>query len=113
MKVMIAISHSGVAPRFDLAMEAVIAESRNGTIAHEPRVLLISEHSGDELCALAVGEAADIVVCGGIDQVHYDYLVWKKISVIENVIGPYDEALKRLLKGKLTPGTILPGAVAK
>lgn len=113
MKVMIAISQAGVAPRFDLAMEAVIAEARNGSIAGDPRMLLISEPSGDELCALAVGEAADIVVCGGIDQVHCDYLAWKKMSVIDNVIGPHEEALKLLLKGKLTPGAILPGAVAR
>lgn len=113
MKIMIAISQNAVAPRFDLAMEAVIAESRNGSLTGDPRVLLISEPSGDELCALAVGEAADIVVCGGIDQVHHDYLVWKKISVIDDVIGPHEEALRRLLKGKLTPGMILPGAVAR
>lgn len=112
MKVMIAISNTDVAPRFDLTVEAVIAEVENGSIAGEPRVLLISEHSGDELCGLAVNEGVDTVICGGIDEVHYEYLGWKKMSVIDGVIGPYQQALELFIEGRLKANMILSGAAA-
>jgi predicted Fe-Mo cluster-binding NifX family protein len=112
-KIMIAIAHDDVAPRFDLAVEAVIAEAENGAVADEPRLLLLSEPSGDEMCALAVRESVDTVICGGIDDVHYEYLAWKKIGVIDGVIGPYQEAIESLLDGRLAAGDVLPGAKAE
>ena len=111
-KVMIAVSHADVAPRFDLTLEAVIAAVAEGGVEGEPRVLLISEPSGDELCALAVREGAELVVCGGIDEVHFDYLGWKQIRVIDGVIGPWQQALEQLAEGRLEPGAILSGAVS-
>ncbi|MBI5870752.1 MAG: hypothetical protein HZB44_07335 [Actinobacteria bacterium] len=109
MKVMIAISGSDVAPRFDLTVEAIIVQVENGELTHEPRELVLSEPSGDELCGLAVSEAVDLVVCGGIDEVHYEYLAWKKIRIVDGVIGSYIEALDFLREDRLAAGTILPG----
>ncbi|MHB9111563.1 MAG: NifB/NifX family molybdenum-iron cluster-binding protein [Thermoleophilia bacterium] len=109
MKVMIAISGSDVAPRFDLTVEAIIVQMENSELIHEPRELVLSEPSGDELCGLAVSEAVDLVVCGGIDEVHYEYLAWKKIRIIDGVIGLYVEALDFLREDRLAAGTILPG----
>lgn len=113
MKLMIAISNVEVAPRFDLTVEAVIAEVENETLLREPRVLLISEPSGDELCGLAVSEAVDLVICGGIDEVHYEYLVWKNINVIDGVVGPYKEALELFTQSRLPSNAILPGAKSR
>jgi len=110
---MIVISHRDVAPRFDLAMEVAIAEIENGALTREPRMLVLSEPSGDELCGLADRESVDLVICGGIDQVHQDYLGWKKIGVIEGIIGPYSEALDSYIEGGLESNAILPGADAK
>jgi len=110
MKVMIAISNADVAPRFDLTVEALIVAVENGKIAAEPRELVLSEPSGDELCALAVSEAVDLVICGGIDEVHYEYLAWKKIRTIDGIIGSYQEALRLLLRDKLSANMIVPGA---
>jgi len=112
MKVMIAIFRNDVAPRFDLTVEAVFVKLENGSMTGEPRELLLSEPSGDELCGLAVSEAADLVICGGIDEVHYEYLNWKKIRIIDGIIGPYQEALELLLQDRLTPNAIMPGAVS-
>lgn len=109
MKVMIAISGSDVAPRFDLTVEAIIVQIENGELTHEPRELVLSEPSGDELCGLAVSEAVDLVVCGGIDEIHYEYLAWKKIGIIDGVIGSYLRALDFLREDRLAVGAILPG----
>lgn len=110
MKVMIATAHDSVAARFDLTVEAVIADVADGGVSGSPRELLLSEPSGDELCALAVSETVDVVICGGIDEVHYDYLLWKKIRLIDGVIGPYREALQLLAHDRLKANAVLPGA---
>ena len=110
MKVMIAIANSDVSPRFDLTVEAIITTVENGSASGEPRELLLSEPSGDELCALAVNEGVDLVICGGIDEVHYEYLTWKKVRIIEGVIGSYQEALDLLVDDRLESGLVLPGA---
>lgn len=110
MKVLIAIAGDSVAPRFDLTVEAIIADVVDGGVSCEPRELLLSESSPDELCALAVSETVDVVICGGIDEVHYDYLLWKKIRLIDGVIGSYREALKLLAQDRLTANSVLPGA---
>lgn len=109
MKVMFAISGPDVAPRFDLTVEAIIVQVENGELTHEPRELVLSEPSGDELCGLAVSEAVDLVVCGGIDEVHFEYLAWKKIRIIDGVVGPYVEVIDLLRKDRLAAGMIFPG----
>jgi len=50
------------------------------------------------------------VICGGIDEVHYEYLAWKKIRTIDGIIGSYQEALRLLLRDKLSANMIVPGA---
>lgn len=109
MKVMIAISGTDVAPRFDLTVEAIIIQVENGEFSHEPREMVLSVPSGDELCGLAVSEMVDLVICGGIDEVHYEYLTWKKIRIIEGIIGPYSEALNFLKDDSLAANQIMPG----
>jgi len=110
MKVMVAILNEDVAPRFDLTVEAIIAEVEDGKLTHKPRELVLSEPSGDELCGLAVSEAVDLVVCGGIDEVHYEYLNWKKIRIIDGVIGPYQKALELLKRNRLKPNMVIHGS---
>lgn len=110
MKVMIAVLKKDVAPRFDLTLEAVFAAIEDGRVSGEPRVILISRPSGEELSGLAVKEGVDVVVCNGISQVHHDFLTWKDIEVIDGVIGPFEKALKALATGKLEPETVLEGA---
>lgn len=108
MKVVIPILGEQVAPRFDLAVEVVIAETdAAGKIAGEPRIVLLPGASADELCALILKEGGSFVLCGAIEEGHFQYLSWKKIRVIDRVIGPWRLAMERGVVGRLQPGEIL------
>lgn len=109
MKILITISKNHVEPRFDLVNEVVIARARNGQILGEPRIILLPGASPEEICSLVIKEDVSVVICGGIEEVHYQYLIWKKVKVFDSIIGPYEQALKLVLSDKLEAGTILPG----
>lgn len=106
-KVFIPLFGEDVSPRFDLATEVLLAEcAADGKLLNE-RVLMLPNPSAQRLCQMILSEAMDVVVCGGIEQEFYDYLTWKQIKVIDNVIGPSRLVLQRLGKGRLVPGAIL------
>lgn len=96
-----------VAPRFDLATEVLIARVRKGRLSGEPRVVLLPRASADELCALVLEERITHVVCGGIEDAHYQYLTWKKVRVLDRVVGSWEGALGMLLTRELRPGTVV------
>jgi hypothetical protein len=104
-----------VAPRFDLATEVLIARARRGRLAGEPRVVLLPGPSADELCSLVLEEGITDVVCGGIEDAHFQYLAWKKVRVVDRVIGSWEGVLRLFLTNELRAGTVLrqpgtPGA---
>lgn len=103
MKMLITLKADRVAPRFDLTTEVLIVKGAKGT----PRNVLMPRPSGDELCSLILKENIDLVVCGGIEESFFQYLEWKKIKVIDRVIGPADAALEMALEEKLRPGAII------
>ena len=109
MKILITISKNHVEPRFDLASEVIIVRAHKGQMIGEPRIILLPGATPEEICAFIIKEDVTIVICGGIEEVHYQYLMWKKIKVFDNIIGPYEQALKLILSDKLDAGTILPG----
>lgn len=97
-----------VAPRFDLAVEVLIAEAdATGELAGEPRIVLLPGPSADELCALILKEGVGVVVCGAIEESHFQYLSWKKVKVVDRVIGPWRLALERMVHNRLKTGEIL------
>jgi predicted Fe-Mo cluster-binding NifX family protein len=110
MKILITIQDNNVAARFDLTSEVLIALCENHQVLGTPRTILMTRPSSEELCSLIIKEGIKIVICGGIEESHLQYLAWKKIQVIDSVIGPYSEALQTINAGFLKPGTILPGA---
>jgi predicted Fe-Mo cluster-binding NifX family protein len=110
MKILITIEKNEVAPRFDQASEILIIKVEGVTIKGEPRIMLLPGTSGEDICGLAIKEDISLVVCGGIEDAHFQYLKWKKIKVIDGVIGPYEQAVHFVIKNKLIPGLILPGA---
>ncbi len=110
MKILITIRENNIAPRFDLTSEVLIALSENQQILGTPRTILMTRPSSEELCALILKEDINIVICGGIEESHLKYLHWKRIKVIDSVIGPYSKALTAASAGFLEPSTILPGA---
>jgi hypothetical protein len=96
-----------VAPRFDLATEVLVARTRDGHLSGEPRVVLLPGPSADALCSLVLAERAGCVVCGGIEDVHYQYLTWKNVEVVDRVIGSWPNVLRRLLARELRPGAVV------
>lgn len=108
MKLLLPLLGDNVAPRFDLAVEVVIVEGdATGAIAGEPRIVLLPAASADELCALILKEGINVVVCGGIEESHFQYLSWKKVTVIDRVIGPWRQAVALACANRLQPGEIL------
>ena len=48
-----------------------------------------------------------MVICGGIEKEFYQYLNWKKVQVVDSVIGPFEDALELARNGTLEQGAIL------
>lgn len=107
MKILITLRDNDIAPRFDLTTEVLIAEIDSGKVTSKPRNILLPGPSADELCSLIIKEGVSLVICGGIEEGHFQYLVWKKIGVIDKVIGLAAEALRLVQTETLTPGAIL------
>ncbi|MBW1722921.1 MAG: dinitrogenase iron-molybdenum cofactor biosynthesis protein [Deltaproteobacteria bacterium] len=106
-KILIPLHENDVAPRFDLATEVLVVKRGKGTRNPEERILILPHPSSEELCHLIMTEGVDTVICGGIEEEYYDYLIWKKVQVLDNVIGPSREVLKRYCRGRLKSGDIL------
>jgi len=112
-RILIPLYKGEVAPRFDLALEALIVSCGEEGPGAEERVVVLPHASAEEMCNLILTEKVDTVICGGIAEEHYQYLLWKKVRVLDSVIGPYDVALKRFLEGRLKQGEILEQAKKK
>ncbi len=106
--VLIPLFDEEVAPRFDLATEVLMAERTADGLLQE-KVLILPGASAERLCQLIITEGIQVVICGGIEQEFYDYLTWKRVRIIDNVIGSGRELLERFFQGKLAPGDIALG----
>jgi len=110
MKILLTVQDNSIAPRFDQATEVIIAEDEGPQRLAEPRTIILPHRSAEELSDLIVKEGIQCVVCGGIEDSFHKFFTWKKIIVIDGVIGSHAEALQRVLTGELRPGMILPSA---
>ncbi len=108
MKILITVQGDFVAQRFDLAAEVVIATVVDGEPAGKPRAIIMDRPSPEDLCNMIMDENINLVVCGGIEERYYQFLTWKKIRVIDYVIGDHESALKKAIAGNLKAGDILP-----
>ncbi|MBI5572490.1 MAG: dinitrogenase iron-molybdenum cofactor biosynthesis protein [Desulfomonile tiedjei] len=104
---MIPLSGDDVAPRFDLAPEALVAVIRGDGAVVEEKTIILPHASAEALCNLILTEKVDMVVCCGLEEEYYQYLCWKKVKVIDSVVGPYTRVLDRLSQGNLASGDIL------
>lgn len=96
-----------IANRFDMASEVWIGTYKKGKGFVDERIMILPQASEENLCQLIITEGIHTMICGGIEQEYYDYLTWKKISIIDFVIGDLKEIKKRIIKGKLKPGDIV------
>jgi len=106
-KLLIPIQGDFVAPRFDLATEVLIVRFESGKLIGEPKIIIMERASEETLCQMAVEENITDVICGGIEEVHYNFLVWKKVVTLDAVIGSWRTALDKVVAGTLLQGDIL------
>ncbi len=106
-KLLIPVQGDFVAPRFDLATEILIVRFENDAIIGEPRTIIMERPSEEELCQIVVKENITDIVCGGIEDLHYNFLAWKKVNVRDAVIGDWKTAIDKALAGTLKQGEII------
>jgi len=106
-KILIPLHDNDVAPRFDLATEALIVSGIGKSGSRDKRMVVLPRASADQLCHLIITEGIHTVICSGIEDDYYQYLTWKRIEVIDSVIGSSQSALARFIEGTLKPGDIV------
>jgi len=106
-KLMVLIQGDFIAPRFDLATEILILRHDKGEVIGEPKMIIIERPSDESLCQMAVEENISDMICGGIEEVHFNFLVWKKVTVLDGVIGSWRTAVDKAVAGMLRQGEIL------
>jgi len=106
-KLLMPIQGDYVAPRFDLATEVYVARFEAGKVIGDPKTIIMEKPSDEELCHMIIEEHITDVICGGIEEIHYNFLVWKKVAVKDGVIAGWEQAFQLLLEGKLKQGDIL------
>ena len=106
-KFLITLRENDVAPRFDLTTEVLIAALGVDGPVEEDKTIVLAHASPEDLCQLILNEDIDVVICGGIEEQFFEYLEWKKVQVLDSVMGPWDRALERVKKEDLKAGAIL------
>jgi len=106
-KILIPLYGNDIAPRFDLATEVLITDLDENSENREEKIVVLPQASAEQLCSLVITEEVDVVVCSGIEEEYYQYLTWKRVRVLDSVIGPRESVLERFYKGRLKSGDIL------
>ncbi len=106
-KLLIPIQGDYVAPRFDLATEILIVRFANHAQVGDPKTIIMERPSEETLCQMAVEENITDLVCGGIEELHYNFLTWKKVAVLDGVIGEWHTVVEKIIAGTLKQGEIL------
>jgi len=106
-KVLITLCENDVSPRFDLTTEVLISSLGTDGSIEKNRTVVLARASAEDLCQLISNEGINAVICNGIEAEFFDYLTWKKVQVLDSVMGPWERALDRFIQGKLEAGSIL------
>lgn len=96
-----------IAPRFDLAGEVLLVSLDEDLSETARATILLAHSSAEELCRMALEEPAAVVICNGIEEDYWQYLRWKRVEVLDNVMGPAEAAVERWRQGRLRSGDIL------
>jgi predicted Fe-Mo cluster-binding NifX family protein len=106
-KILIPIYNQDIAPRFDLATEVVILIREAGNPLPEERMMVLPQASAEQLCHLILSDGISTLICGGIEEEYFQYLSWKKVRILDSVIGPWRKAADLFMEGRLKAGDIL------
>jgi len=106
-KILITLLNNDVAPRFDLTTEVLISSLREDGSVDENKTIVLAHESTEDLCQLILNEEVNVVICGGIEEEFFEYLSWKRVRVLDSVMGPWESALDRFRSGRLEAGAIL------
>ncbi len=106
-KILIPLYGNDIAPRFDLATEILITTADAKIGDGTEKIIVLPQASAEKLCHLVLTEKIQTVICGGIEEEYYHYLIWKKVSVVDSVVGSWEAALYQNSIGSLHPGMIL------
>jgi hypothetical protein len=106
-KTLVCLYGNDIAPRFDLTTEVLIVSSGPDGAIEDERTLVLPQASPEKLCHMILTEDVKTVICGGIEEEYHQYLTWKRVSVLDSVIGSYNQVLDRLATGDLKAGDIL------
>ncbi len=106
-KVLTTLFENAIAPRFDLATEVLISSINTDGCIENNRTMVLAHASAEDLCQLISNEGVEVVICNGIEEEFFDYLTWKKVRVLDSVMGPWEHALNLFAQGKLRTGSIL------
>ncbi len=94
MKILVPIAGTDVASRFDMAPEVLIATTDEQDKIIATRTMVLPQASADDLCSLILTESIDVVACNGIEEEYYRFLTWKKIRVVDSIMGSVEHALE-------------------
>lgn len=106
-KILVTIQGNDVSPRFDLTSEVLIVNMDKKKGEFEKKIVVLPQSSAEQLCNMIVKEGIETVICGGIEDEYYQYLKWKKVTVFDSIIGPYEHVLQRFMDGLIQPGAIV------
>ena len=106
-KILIPLYEDQVAPRFDLALEVYHALITKDGRAKEERTVVLPSVSAERLCHHILAEKIRTVICGAIADQYYQYLKWKKVNVVDSVIGYRKEVVNQFASGNLQAGAVL------
>jgi predicted Fe-Mo cluster-binding NifX family protein len=106
-KISIPVMQDNIAPRFDMATEAFIIILSDNMTVKEKKNIVMPRSSADELCYLILSEDINTLICGAIEDEHYQFLKWKKIKIFDSIAGTWSDAFDKWKKNTLSPGDIL------
>lgn len=106
-KLLIPIQGDYVAPRFDLASEIIISRFEMGKLVGEIKTIIMERPSDEELCQIIVEANITEVICGAIEELHYNFLDWKRVRIYDSVIGDWRSAMDLVLSGGLKSRQII------
>ncbi len=104
-KILIPLYGNDVAPRFDLATEIFITRLEDGK--ESDKIIVLPQASAEKLCHMIVTEGIDTVICNGIEEEYYQYLIWKKVNVLDSIIGSWKSAISALRKNQLSSNDVI------